>query len=85
MRLVFEAKRIAEGNEPNIIVQGEEREYLMKIRREEITIIEVDRRIQEIISEIDKLKPWPLPDKGDELWLNNWLINMRKSCVKLCT
>lgn len=77
IRILLDVKRIASGHEPLVWKEGEERELLMRIRREEIGQSVVEQMAKKMVTEIDALKPWPLPDNGDRAFLNDWLLRIR--------
>lgn len=77
LRLAEDAKRIAQGNEPIVWKEGEERDFLMKVRNEEYSWEEVRDFIEKAISSIEALKPFPLPEQGDKAFLNEWLLALR--------
>ena len=80
MRVINNAWEIISGNDPIVYYEDALREFYMKIRRGEYSkekIIELGRaRIAEV-SEKMILNEAKLPDKADEVWLNQWLINQR--------
>lgn len=77
IRVLLDARRIAQGGEPVVWKEGEERETLMRIRSGAIHHENVVVMARTLIAETDALKPWPLPELGDDVWLNNWLLNIR--------
>jgi predicted nucleotidyltransferase len=77
VRILQDAKLIALGQAPLIWKEGEDRELLMKIRREEIGQSVVEQMAKKMVTEIDSMKPWPLPDHGDRTFLNDWLLRIR--------
>lgn len=77
LRLVLDAERIVAGAEPQVWRTGEEREQLMRVRRGETPIAFVIAEVKARIAAIDAKQPWPLPDKGDRMFLNNWLLSVR--------
>ena len=77
VRILLDAKRIATGDGPLVWKEGEERDLLMRIRHGELGQSAVEQMSRSMVSEIDALKPWPLPEQGDKVWLNNWLLGIR--------
>lgn len=77
IRILLDVKRIASGQEPLVWKDGEERELLMRIRREEIGQSVVEQMAKKMVAEIDSMKPWNLPEQGDKEFLNNWLLEIR--------
>jgi hypothetical protein len=78
LRLLLEAKRVMNGEEPKVWIEGEEREMLMAVRNEEKPLAEYLQQAKEMVKEIEAHKPWKnLPDKVDEEWLDNWLLALR--------
>jgi len=78
VRLLWDARRIAQGGEPIVWKEdGEERRLLMRIRTGEMPqeIVEANARV--LLAEIDAMKPWKLPEDGDGAFLNYWLLRMR--------
>lgn len=76
-RLGFDAKRIAQGQEPIVWKEGAERDTLMEIRTGLWSRQRVEDDALALIHEIDGMKPWPVPDEGDRGWLNEWLLGIR--------
>lgn len=79
IRLLNDAKAIAEGKEPQIYKTGEERNFLMKIRGGAFTPSQIADMAQQKIDEIDAIKPWILPDEVDKSFLNIWLLRIREA------
>lgn len=77
IRILLDVKRIATGQEPLVWKEGEERELLLRVRREEIGQSVVEQMAKKMVAEIDSLKPWPLPEQPDKVFLNNWLLRIR--------
>lgn len=76
-RLGFDAKRIAQGQEPIVWKEGAERDTLMEIRTGQWSKDRIEGSAISLIHEIDSMKPWPVPDEGDREWLNDWLLGIR--------
>jgi hypothetical protein len=81
IRLLMDAKTIAEGHEPQIFKTGAAREALMEIRSGKFTPDQIAARAREMIAEIDSYKPWPIPDEIDKPLLNKWLLQVRKYTI----
>jgi hypothetical protein len=79
IRLLNDAKSIAEGKEPQIYKTGEERDFLMKIRGGAFTPSQIAEMAQQKINEIDVLRPWLLPAEVDKSFLNQWLLRIREA------
>ncbi len=79
LRVARDAERIARGEPPTVWKDGQERELLLSIRRGDWSQEEVERELESRLRRVDNLAPWPLPDRGDEDWLNNWLYRLRVS------
>jgi hypothetical protein len=78
IRLLLDAQRISKGEEPIVWKEGKERELLMDIRNEKVAKEDVTKMAQDIISEIDGRKPWPIPESPNIEMLNDWLVKIRK-------
>src|SRR5690348_15613722 len=80
-RLLQEAKRMTEGKDPKVWIEGEERDYLMSIRNNEKNpndlLVELDKLHQ--IVEQQKLS---LPNETDTRPLNDWLVNVRLNDIR---
>jgi uncharacterized protein len=77
VRVAWDAERIARGDEPKVWKDGEEREKLMAIRTGAWTSEQAVKEAEASIARVDALKPWPIPDKTEEEFLNNWLLWIR--------
>ena len=77
VRLVQDADAISSGMEPVLWKEGPERDMLMEVRRGEWTQGNVENLVRHKISSIDARKPWHLPDEGDRVVLNEWLLGIR--------
>ncbi len=77
VRLLGDAHLIAQGKEPIIWKEGEERDLLMTIRGGDFPLAQAEALIQNRIDKIDQLKPWPIPDEMDAAFLNQWLLWVR--------
>jgi len=78
VRLLWDARRIAKGEEPIVWKEGEERDRLMDIRFGHTSPNVVEQMARALLAEIEALKPWKLPEEGDGPYLNDWLLRMRK-------
>lgn len=76
VRVAWDAERIARGEEPKVWKEGEEKEKLMAIRTGLWTTEQAVREAETTIARIDS-KPWAVPDKPDEKFLNDWLLWIR--------
>lgn len=81
VRLGYDGLRMSKGEGPVVWKEDEEREVLMKIRTGETSEEEVARLGNQFVREIDALKPWKLPEEGDKILLNDWLVSLRKTDV----
>jgi predicted nucleotidyltransferase len=79
MRLIGDAKRIAQGKPPVVWKDGEERLLLMKIRGDEVSWEDVKKMIEDGIEEIKAMGPYPLPQSGDAGALQDWLLDLRRN------
>ncbi len=77
VRLMFDCERISKGNEPKIWKEdGTERDVLMSIRAGDKTVEEVVTLTKDLISMVEKRKPWPLPEEGDVAALTIWMFDV---------
>jgi len=77
VRVAWDAERIAQGGEPKVWKDGEEKAKLMAIRTGEMTTEQAVKEAEATISRIDARKPWPIPAEADEKFLNDWLLWLR--------
>lgn len=77
VRVAWDAERIATGGEPKTWKDGEEKEKLMAIRTGVWTTEQAIKEAEETIARIDAKKPWPIPEKASEKFLNDWLLWIR--------
>ena len=76
--ILSEAERCVEGKNPQVWMKGEEKEFLISIRNGEQDANNVkDRVIQKIKQIQNKLETSTIPSTIDEIFLNNWLRNLR--------
>eukprot|EP00727_Mastigamoeba_balamuthi_P009272 m51a1_g4968 hypothetical protein (497) ;mRNA; r:389804-391537 len=77
LRLSFEAQRICNGGQPNVFLEGEDREQIMAIRRGAGTPDELQQasaRVRSILVGIEaKLPSCGLPEAADPNVLDQWL------------
>lgn len=78
VRLGYDAQLIAMGKEPEIWKEGYGQLTLMKIRNNQFKRDDIMPIINTIYQNIETLKPWDLPEKGDEQFLNDWLLEIRE-------
>lgn len=78
VRYLYEGKRITEGKEPIIQLEGEEREYLLEILEGKFSEGEVLKFVKKMIDELESLKKEFLPISSDPDKLNSWLLLLRK-------
>lgn len=77
VRVAWDAERISRGDEPKVWKDGPEKEKLMAIRTGAWTTEQAVKEAEETISRVDALRPWPIPEKAEEEFLNNWLLWIR--------
>ncbi len=77
LRVLGDATSIAEGGYPIVWKEGPERDLLMDVRLLERTPEQVVAMAEQRLDHIESLKPWPLPDEGDRVLLNDWLLWVR--------
>eukprot|EP01114_Cavostelium_apophysatum_P004286 TRINITY_DN14483_c0_g1_i1.p1 TRINITY_DN14483_c0_g1~~TRINITY_DN14483_c0_g1_i1.p1 ORF type:complete len:263 (-),score=41.45 TRINITY_DN14483_c0_g1_i1:213-1001(-) len=82
LRLLFEVQRIIRGEDPLVFLpEGDERDYLMKIKLEHSTEAinsELELKVKELIDDIESKQPWEnLPEKSPLEALHCWLVDMR--------
>ncbi len=83
IRLMFEALRMIEGEEPTIEMFGEERDYLLKLKTDQLSNDEFEAKVVELRQKIESLRPWPkLPEKSDESIVDKWLKEIRSLDLK---
>ena len=82
LRLLNDAERIVRGEPPRVFVEGEEREYLMRVRRNEVTedvlMQQFERRSRALY---DGLDASGLPESVDRDVLSAWLVDMRRASL----
>lgn len=79
IRVLLEARHIADGKEPVVFKEGEDGKLLMRIRTGRMRLEDTVRLAHGLIEDIDGAKPWPWPKVGDEEWLNEWLLGIRRA------
>lgn len=78
IRVLNDARRIVEGNEPVVVKSGKELEFLMKIRHNQVSRDEIEFMSEKEIYDIKILvESCKLPEKGNEIFLDNWLQKVR--------
>ena len=78
VRLLQDARRIAQGGEPIVWKEdGEERRLLMRIRTGEMPQGQVEAHARALLAEIDGMKPWKIPEEASEMFLEDWLLRLR--------
>ncbi len=78
VRLLRDGFRIAQGGEPVIWKEGEEREELMAIRRGEVKEADATELAESLLKQADAaLAISTLPAEGDGKWLEDWLLDLR--------
>jgi hypothetical protein len=81
-RLMEMAKEIGEGK--GIIVRRPNAQYLISIRKGEVDLQTLIDSVEEEIKEVDRIfEESVLPDKIDENFINNLIINIRKQIYNL--
>jgi hypothetical protein len=79
VRLMWTAGRIANGEEPKIRWDGEQRDTLLEIRAGGWSSDRVIQYVRERLDVIDGLDlSLTLPEHGDKEWLNDWLLRQRE-------
>lgn len=80
VRLLYDAQRIADGLHPLVWKETgtEEHTYLMNIRNGNVSQKEIDAFVELAVPEIERSRDTTgLPERGDEQFLNDWLVNLR--------
>lgn len=80
VRLLFDAERIAKGEDPLIWKEdgSEERSLLMSIREELIPQADIENLAAQAMKRIDALESSSgIPKEGDKEFLNEWLLDIR--------
>ena len=77
VRLGWDGRRIARGQEPVVWKEGAERDLLLEIRAGEYGQKAIEQMAKDLIADIERAKPWRIPEKGDEEWLDNWVVKLR--------
>lgn len=82
MRLLICAKSIAETGAPKVRFDGDERDYLMGIRRGEHSYGEILEKANELVDGMDGLfEKSSLPKSSDFNAINGWYIDLMKDMV----
>jgi hypothetical protein len=61
-------------------LDGEQREFVLKIRRGEVPEEEVLTKAKEMVTELEPKKNL-VPDKVNSTFLNEWLLRLRKTIL----
>lgn len=77
IRVLGDALLIAKGGGPEVWKDGEEHALLMQIRCGEFTPEQIISMAQERTAAVEGLRPWPLPENGNQAYLNKWLLDIR--------
>ena len=79
VRILLDAKRIAEGFAPIVWKEGAERDLLMQIRGGTLAPDRVEAMARQLMAEIESLlEQSSLPEQGDRTFLNQWLLDIRR-------
>lgn len=79
VRLLNDAERISMGQPPDVWKTGAEREFLMKIRNEEVALDEVADKAEADLRSIEaRRSEWKVAPPVDEDWLHSWLVDARE-------
>ena len=79
LRVAADALRIASGQAPVVWKEGDERDLLLAVRRGEWSQEQVEEEIARRLQAVDEAAPWPLPERGEEAWLDGWLFELRRA------
>lgn len=82
VRLLYDAIRIVDGNEPLVWKSfgSDERNLLMDIREGIVGQDQVEKIANRMVSEIDiALLTSTIPEEVDTEWLNEWMLNIRRA------
>lgn len=77
LRVAGDAYLIASGKPPIVWKEGAERALLLDVRYGNWSQAQVEQELTTRLTAVDDIAPWPLPDRGDEAWLNQWLFDLR--------
>ena len=77
VRLVQDAKRLAQGKPPVVWREGPEREYLMQVREGKVPRQEIVAMLEDALYDPSLQKPVDIPTEGPREWLNEWLLDLR--------
>ena len=80
IRILLDARRIAQGGEPVVWKEGDERDLLMAIRNGACGREKVESLAKDLSAEVESLiEESALPDTGDQAFLDHWLFDIRKA------
>lgn len=77
VRLAKQAVRLAEGGMPNNWAEGEDRDFILRIRRKEVPDYAVIAVARGLFDQADSLAPYRLPEFPDTPALEQWLLHTR--------
>lgn len=77
LRVAGDAYLIASGKPPTVWKEGRERQFLLDVRYGKLSQLKVEQELAVRLQAVEHIAPWPLPDRGDEAWLNHWLYQLR--------
>lgn len=83
LRLLFEGRRILEGKDPVVEMEGEEREYIIKVKRNEIDRKEALKFAKTLVEELDQKRKVFTPFETDPQTVKEFLINIRRKVLLL--
>jgi hypothetical protein len=78
LRILYDAERIVDGNEPMVWKDGPERDRLMAVRHGEFTQEQLESQATSLLERIEGKQPWDLPDEPPTVVLNDWLLGARQ-------
>jgi len=78
VRLLFEAKRLCYGQDLMVKFNGEERDYIMSIKRKQLGDTEILAHVKQILVELEKKKQEFQLLEAEQKPINDWLIRVRK-------
>jgi len=80
IRILLDARRIVQGEEPVVWKEGDERDLLMAIRNGICGREKVESLAKDVLAQVESLiEESALPDTGDQAFLDQWLIDVRKA------
>lgn len=78
LRLLFNAREIARGEEPSIRLSGGELATVKSVRTGHVAGPYIVETADNLIAEINGYKPWPLPEDGPTALADDWLFRLRR-------